>query len=93
MLCDGRMDSKDIFCHYLLGHNIHTKFPPIIVKDSSYQPNIIIAGGYYNSQYYDDVLRYYPEEDTIFSVGHMRQARTWHAVSVVLVQDYSQWCD
>ena len=53
----------------------------------------MIAGGYYNSQYYDDVLKYYPEEDTIFSVGHMRQARTWHAVSVVLVQDYSQWCD
>ena len=34
MLCDGRMDSKDIFCHYLLGHKLgHTKFLPIIVKD------------------------------------------------------------
>ena len=54
---------------------------------------MIIAGGYYNSQYYDDVLKYYPEEDTILSVGHMLQARTWHAVSVVQVQDYSQWCD
>ena len=53
----------------------------------------MIAGGYYNSQYYDDVLKYYPEEDTILSVGHMLQARTWHAVSVVQVQDYFHWCD
>ena len=29
----GRMDRKDIFCHYLLCDNIHTKHPPIIFKN------------------------------------------------------------
>ena len=33
---NGCMDRKDIFCHYLLLNNIqiHTQYPPIIVKDT-----------------------------------------------------------
>ena len=49
---------------------------------------IIIAGGFY-----DDILQYDPEEDTITSVGHMIQARGSHAISVVSAADYLQWCD
>ena len=33
-----------------------------------------------------------PGEDTILSIGHMSQTRDGHAVSVVQVQDYTQWC-
>ena len=54
---------------------------------------IIIAGGEdwdYNN--YDDILEYDPEEDTITSVGHMTQARSHHALSVVDAADYNKWC-
>ena len=55
---------------------------------------IIIAGGYAGgNDYYDDILEYDPEEDTITSVGHMIQARGGHAISVVPAADYLQWCD
>ena len=59
--------------------------------DSWYTINI--AGGEDTDYYYDDILEYDPEEDTITSVGHMIQARSYHAISVVLAADYLQWCD
>ena len=46
--------------------------------------------GVYN--YYDDILEYEPEEDSILLVGRMTQARVYHAVSVVEAQDYVPWC-
>ena len=62
-----------------------------------HQYTIIISGGYnYNNDgdnfYYDDILEYDPEEDTMTTVGHMIQARFWHAISVVPADDYLQWC-
>ena len=57
---------------------------------------IIIPGGYRlvddHGHYYDDILEYDPEEDTMTIVGHMIKARAWHAVSVVRAEDYLQWC-
>ena len=53
---------------------------------------IIIAGGDDGGDYYDDILEYQPEEDTFTTVGHMIQARSYHAVSVVQADDYLQWC-
>ena len=52
----------------------------------------LIAGGYDGVDRYDDILEYDPEEDTITSVGHMTQARAYHAISVVSAGDYLQWC-
>ena len=52
-----------------------------------------IAGGEDNSGYHDDILEFDPEEDTITTVGHMIQARYYHAISVVSAADYLQWCD
>ena len=59
-----------------------------LVQDTS-----LIAGGYYYdglTHYYDDILKYDPEEDTITSVGHMTQARAGHAISVVSAKDYDK---
>ena len=53
--------------------------------------NLIIAGGY-GGGYRDDILEYDPDEDSMVPVGHMTQARSYHALSVVQVQDYVQWC-
>ena len=57
--------------------------------------NIIIAGGKDDEPFnddYDGILEYDPEEDSMVPVGRMTQARSYHAVSVVQVQDYAQWC-
>ena len=51
----------------------------------------MIAGGE-SGNYYDDILEYHPKEDNITSVGHMIQARHYHAVSVVKADDYLKWC-
>ena len=67
-------------CHFYLN----------VMSNSWY--SIIIAGGSDNNVY-DDILQYDPEEDTITSVGHMIQARSFHAISVVPAEDYLQWCD
>ncbi len=56
---------------------------------------IIIAGGWdhgWDGDSYDDILEYHPEEDTITPEGHMIQARSSHAVSVVQADDFLQWC-
>ena len=55
--------------------------------------NIMIAGGLdSSSNVLDDILEYDLVEDTIIPVGHMIQARFMHAISVVKVEDYLQWC-
>ena len=65
----------------------------ISITHHIYHRNLIIAGGLdYDGDYYDDILEYIPEEDTILTIGQMSQARGWHAVSVVQAQDFSQWC-
>ena len=56
---------------------------------------IIIAGGEYyigGSTYYDNILEYDQEEDSLVTVGQMTQARAWHAITVVNTGDYDQWC-
>ena len=56
-------------------------------------PSFIIAGGYaFQHEFYDDIIEYHPEEDTMTPVGHMTEARYKHAVSVVKADDYLQWC-
>ena len=60
-----------------------------------YHRNIIIAGGYeYDGDYHfsDDILEYDPDEDSMVVVGHLTQARAYHAVSVVHAEDYAKWC-
>ena len=70
----------------------------VTVSYSSYtrhHRDIIIAGGKDDEPFnddYDGILEYDPEEDSMVPVGHMTQARSYHAVSVVQVQDYAQWC-
>ena len=53
---------------------------------------MIISGGRDDNNYYDDILQYDPEEGTTLTIGHMSQARVYHAVSVVPAQHYAQWC-
>ena len=62
-----------------------------------YYRNIIITGGgYYDYRNdfhaYDDILEYDIMENNFQEIGNMLQARSYHAVSVVQVQDYSKWC-
>ena len=58
--------------------------------------NILIAGGYDidddDVNRHNGILEYNPEEDSIVSVGQMIQARSSHAINVVQVKDYVQWC-
>ena len=57
--------------------------------------DILIAGGEYyigGSTYYDDILEYDPEEDSLVTVGQMTEARAWHAITVVQTEEYDQWC-
>ena len=57
--------------------------------------NVKIVGGENyigSSHYYDDILEYSPEEDSMVTVGYMAEARAWHRLSVVLAEDYIQWC-
>ena len=70
-------------------------FGNIILALHFYHTKIIIAGGQYydgQSQYYDDILEFNPLENTFVPLGHMTQARGQHAISVVQVMDYTQWC-
>ena len=67
----------------------------LFITHNIYHRNIIIAGGYdYDGDRnsYDDILEYNPDEDSMVVVGRMSQARYYHAVSVVQVQDFSVWC-
>ena len=54
----------------------------------------IIAGGcdYGGYRAHDDILEFKPYEDAIVTLGQMTQARTFHAISVVQTQDYSNFC-
>ena len=69
-------------CHFYLN-----------VKSNSWYTIIIAGGRDSDLDDYDDILEYDPEEDTITTVGHMTQARGFHAISVVPTADYLQWCD
>ena len=56
---------------------------------------ITIAGGEYyigGSTYYDDILEYDPEEDSLVTAGQMTRPRAWHAISVVNTEQYDMWC-
>ena len=68
-------------CHFYLN----------LKSDSWYTINIAGGNDYYH--YYEHILQYDPEEDTITTVGHMIQARSDHAISVASAADYLQWCD
>ena len=45
-----------------------------------------------NSYMLDDILEFNPVENTIVPLGHMTEARSQHAISVVKIKDYAQWC-
>ena len=45
-----------------------------------------------NSFMLDDILEFDPVENTIVPLGHMTEARSQHAISVVQIMDYAQWC-
>ena len=65
----------------------------LFITHTRYHRNIIFAGGRdYDGNYYDDILEYNPDEDSMVVVGQMTQARGYHAVSVVQAQDFSVWC-
>ena len=65
----------------------------VLMSKSWFQEHLIIAGGNAGFQEYSDViLEYDPEEDSMIPVGHMTQARSYHAVSVVQAEDYAPWC-
>ena len=53
--------------------------------------NAIITGGY-DGDSHDDIIEFVPNKDIFSSVGQMIQARAWHALSVVPLQDYAPWC-
>jgi len=54
---------------------------------------VLIFGGYEGgNNYYDDILEFKPDEDTIVPLGHMTQVRAGHAISVVQTKDFSNWC-
>ena len=62
-----------------------------------YYIRIIIAGGNYydvadNSYELDDILEFDQVENAIVPLGHMTEARSQHAISVVKIKDYAQWC-
>ena len=40
----------------------------------------------------DDILELNQVENTIVPLGHMTEARNKHAISVVQIMDYEQWC-
>ena len=54
----------------------------------------IADGEYYigGSTYYDDILEYDLEKDSLVTVGQMTQARAWHAITVVNTEQYDKWC-
>ena len=58
---------------------------------------IIIAGGTYydvadNNYRLDDILEFDQVENAIVPLGHMTEARSQHAISVVKIKDYALWC-
>ena len=59
-----------------------------------YHRNMMIAGGLdEHYDYYDEILEYDPEEDSMLATGQqMTHARAYHAVSVVHAEDYAKWC-
>ena len=58
------------------------------LRAATIDDRVVIFGNYY----YDDILEYNPDEDSMIVVGRMSQARSNYAVSVVQAQDFSMWC-
>ena len=52
----------------------------------------MIVGGFDGSDTLDTILEYDMEQDTILEIGHMRDARSQHALNVVQYSDFSEWC-
>jgi len=61
------------------------------LRAANIDDRILIFGGR-DGRVYDDILEYNPNEDSMVVVGHLTQARGYHAVSVVQAQDFSVWC-
>ena len=53
---------------------------------------LIFGGSGGGGIYYDDILEYDPERDSMVLVDRMIQPRLDHTVSVVQIQDYAMWC-
>ena len=41
----------------------------------------------------NDILEYNPETETWQEVGTMKEARRDHAVTIVSLKDYADWCE
>ena len=50
-----------------------------------------LAGGY-DGSYLNTILEYNITGDSYKEIGTMIQTRTYHAVSVVKYEDFSEWC-
>merc|ERR1712154_556575 len=60
------------------------------LRAANIDDRVLIFGGYYyegdfSNAFYDDILEYVHNEDSIQAIGNMIQARASHAVSVVPV--------
>ena len=62
----------------------HTFLPP--PQTSS------IAGGNIGNEHVDTILEFEKEAETWSEVGHMKQKRGNHALSVVNFSDFEDWC-
>ena len=80
----------EIISNRLLIFGKSLKFP---IHISNLSLHLIHAGGNDEWDFYDDIVEYDPEKDTITTVGHMIKARGFHAVSVVDASEYTKWCD
>ena len=56
-----------------------------------YKHTILVGGGGYD--YFDTILEYDTTDDSFTQIGTMAQARDQHAVSLVKLVDFSQWCE
>jgi len=64
------------------------------LRATNINDRVLIFGGHCDSDYdfFDDILEYNPEEDSMVPVGQMTEARSKHAISVVQAQDFTNWC-
>ena len=66
-----------------------------------YIHNFCVPGGYdpdgqksrSNYNFYDTILQYDPDSDIWEVVGHMMEAKTSHAITVMDSGDFSDFCD
>lgn len=91
------LDSTEVFDPSVGSWTLGAKLPwPVSgMRAININDRVLIFGGENyigTSHYYDDILEYDPEEDSMVTVGHLTQTRAWHAISVVQAEDYSMWC-